>query len=231
MTIRSLVSLLCSLTLCLLPPAARAAEVEPLVACIEKSHRALTDLSASFTQKTTITAIRRSETGKGTLLMKFGGGKTKFRFDYSKPRQSIVTDGTTLWYHQPELGQVVKTRLERFLSGENSLALSYLGGMRTLSTDFEVRSAEDDAGKNPRLILIPKGKKQMLKRLELTISRSACDEMAGGGEVLFPILRSVIIDQGGNRTDMSYQKPVVNQGVSDSRFTFTPPAATTVIDQ
>ncbi|GAB4303095.1 MAG: outer membrane lipoprotein chaperone LolA [Desulfuromonadia bacterium] len=232
MTIRSIAASLCSSALILLLPLGAAASSEgSLVSCVEKSQRSLNDLSATFTQKTTIVSLRRSETGKGSLLMKFGGGRTKFRFDYTKPQQSIVTDGTTLWYHQPGLRQVVRTRLERFLSGENSLAMSYLGGLRNLSADFEPRRGKDDAEGNPRLILTPRKKGEILKELELTLSREACDGISSGTVVRFPILRSVIIDQGGNRTEMTYQKPVVNQGVGDSRFTFSPPPGTTVIDQ
>lgn len=213
------------------PPPGGAEPVAPLVACVEESHRGMRDLSASFVQRTTIQAVRRSDTGKGTLLMKFGQGRTRFRFDYAKPKQSIVTDGTTLWYHQPELRQVLRTRLDRFLSGENSLALSYLGGMRTLSADFDAQRGGDDPAGNPRLILVPRKKGQLLRHLELTLSQASCDATAGGEGGRFPILSSVIVDQGGNRTELTYQKPVVNRGIPDASFVFTPPPGTTVIDQ
>jgi outer membrane lipoprotein-sorting protein len=45
----------------------------------------------------------------------------------------------------------------------------------------------------------------------------------------YQVLRTLVVDQAGNRNKMEFSNPHLNQGLPDSRFHFTPPGGTRII--
>lgn len=76
--------------------------------------RDLTSLSGSFTQEVRDKNGRVSRQSAGTFAIARPG---KFRFTYEKPyRQTIVSDGVTVWLHDEDLNQVTTKKLTDSLS-------------------------------------------------------------------------------------------------------------------
>jgi len=82
--------------------------------------RDLQSLAGSFTQEVRDKSGRVSRQSSGTFAIARPG---KFRFVYEKPyKQTIVSDGTTVWLHDEDLNQVTVRKLGDAVS-EQPLAL------------------------------------------------------------------------------------------------------------
>jgi outer membrane lipoprotein carrier protein len=223
----------------LLPLAAQAAPAGPsatardLVAALEQGYATISDLQAEFVQFTTIASLNREERGAGELFIRKAAGNAMFRFDYSKPRQQIISNGKTVWYYLPENKQVMVSDLETLFSGGNGVALNYLTGLGQLSADFTARLADKgrDGKGNYVLDLVPKKATPAMARLRLTVSaRAVADYLeTKTARDPFPILSSVVYDQLGNTTRIDFSKVRVNRGIGSDRFNFKPPAGVEII--
>jgi outer membrane lipoprotein carrier protein len=219
-----------------LPVGARAAELAEVVATLEKGYGTITDLQAEFSQRTTIASLQREERGSGELLLKkVSGGQPLFRFDYRKPKQQIVSDGTTVWYYLPDNRQVLTADAAKLFAGGNAIALSYLTGLGHLSRDFTIAfvgSGRDKKG-NYLLDLVPKKSSQSFRKLQLTVAAAAVERYLASGvpEVAFPVLASTLVDPLGNRTMIEYSNIRINRGLGSQRFSFKVPAGVEVIRQ
>ena len=82
--------------------------------------RDLTSLAGRFTQEVRDKNGRVSRVSSGSFVIARPG---RFRFDYEKPyRQTIVSDGTTVWIHDEDLNQVTIRTLGETVA-EQPLAL------------------------------------------------------------------------------------------------------------
>jgi len=208
--------------------------VQELLTVLEKGYGSMEDLQADFSQRTYIGSLKREEKGGGELFLKKKGGGAMFRFNYSKPKQQIVSNGKTVWYYLPENRQVIQTDAAKLFSGGNAIAMSYLTGLGNLANDFTVKllSAEPDKKGNYQLELVPKKHNQSVAKLVLTVSAETVEKYrSGGSEPVFPVAASVLHDQMGNRTAIEYSRVRVNRGLGSDRFSFKVPAGVEVIKQ
>jgi outer membrane lipoprotein carrier protein len=211
------------------------AELSQVVRTLEQGYGTLNDLQADFNQKSTLKAMKREEKGGGVLYSKKGSGKdAMFRFDYSKPKQQIISNGKTVWYYLPEQKQVMVMEVaELFAEGSSGVALNYLAGMGHVSKDFDISFApqEKDKKGNYLLELVPKKKSAAMAKLQLTIDGEAVDEFVERGRAgkPFPILASTVFDQAGNSTRMEFSKVKTNRGMDSGRFNFKIPAGVEIV--
>jgi outer membrane lipoprotein carrier protein len=214
--------------------AEKKAALKDVVAALEKGYVSLQDVQADFAQKTVIAGINREQRGSGELLLKKPASATAmFRFNYTKPKQQIVSNGRQVWFYLPENRQVMVSPVADMFKGGNSIALNYLTGLGHVSRDFNAAFAKESQDKdgNYQLELTPKSPSAVLARLQLTVSAAAVDSFLRDGSVrdLFPVLASVIHDAGGNQTRIEYSRVRVNKGLADSRFSFKIPEGVEVI--
>jgi len=230
-------ALLLAIVITLLTSPCRAdggATVQELLAVLEKGYGSMEDLQADFKQRTYIGTLKREEKGGGELLLKKKGGGAMFRFNYTKPKQQIVSNGKTVWYYLPENRQVIQTDAAKLFSGGNAIAMSYLTGLGNLSADFTVKlvSAEPDKKGNYQLELVPKKHNQSVAKLVLTVTAETVEKYrAGVSDPAFPVAASVLHDQMGNRTTIEYSRVRVNRGLGNDRFSFKVPTGVEVIKQ
>jgi outer membrane lipoprotein carrier protein len=222
---------LCSLPL---PVVAAPASLNDVVLALEKGYAGLQDVQADFSQKTTIAAVNRDQKGAGEVLLKRPASATAmFRFNYTKPKQQIISNGKQIWFYTPENKQVLVNTVAAMFAGGNSIALSYLTGMGHVSRDFDIAFASETQDKNGnyQLELTPKKASPVLARLQLTVSAAAVAQFQSSGEVKnsFPIISSVVHDAGGNKTRIEYSRMRVNKGLADGKFNFIIPAGVEVI--
>lgn len=211
------------------------AELPQVVRTLEQGYGTLNDLEATFNQKSTLKTMKREEKGGGVLYIKKGSGRdAMFRFDYTKPKQQIISNGKTVWYYIPEQKQVLVMEVaELFAEGSSGVALNYLAGMGHVSKDFDISfaSQEKDKKGNYQLDLVPKKKSAAMAKLQLVIDGEAVEEFVERGRASkpFPILASTVFDQAGNSTRMEFSKVKTNRGMESGRFNFKIPAGVEVV--
>lgn len=211
------------------------AELTQVVRTLEQGYGTLNDLEATFNQKSTLKTMKREEKGGGVLYIKKGSGRdAMFRFDYTKPKQQIISNGKTVWYYIPEQKQVMVMEVaELFAEGSSGVALNYLAGMGHVSKDFDISFAgqEKDKKGNYQLDLVPKKKSAAMAKLQLVIDGEAVEEFVERGRASkpFPILASTVFDQAGNSTRMEFSKVKTNRGMESGRFNFKIPAGVEVV--
>ena len=211
-----------------------AAELSQVVATLEQGYATLNDLQADFSQRSNIAAMKREEKGGGELYIKKGGGKdAMFRFNYSKPKQQIISNGKKVWYYLPEQKQVMVMELAQLFEGGNGVALNYLTGMGHVSKDFTVAFAAEPRDKkgNYVLDLTPKQKSAAMAKIQLSIQSGAVDQFISQGRpsTPFPIASSTVFDQVGNTTRIDFSNVRTNHGLESSKFSFKVPAGVEVV--
>lgn len=217
-----------------LSAASSPASLKEVISALEKGYAGLQDVQADFSQRTTIAAVNREQKGSGEVLLKRPASATAmFRFNYSKPKQQIISNGKQVWFYTPDNKQVLVNSVAAMFAGGNSIALTYLTGLGHVSRDFDVSFAAEPQDKNGnyQLELTPKKSSPVLAKLQLTISAEAVEQIqaSGGVKNVFPVVSSVVHDAGGNRTRIDYSRSRVNKGLSDGKFNFKIPAGVEVI--
>ncbi len=213
---------------------AKDAKLAEVVAALEAGYSGLKDLQAAFTQITTVAGMPKPQKGNGELMLRRPPGTTaQFRFDYTVPKQSILSNGKHVWFYQPENRQVFVSSTDEMFKGGNSIALAYLTGLGNVSKDFSASLSKEPRDKNGnyQLDLVPRTPTPALSKLRLAIDQAAVEKFKTEGNLAdtFPIVSSVVIDASGNETRISYSKIKVNKGLGAGRFTFRVPEGVEVI--
>lgn len=167
--------------------------------------------AADFTQVVTPADGTRAKTSSGRFEF---ARPDRFRFDYAKPYpQAIVSDGRTLWMHDPDLNQVTVRRVDKAL-GATPAAL--LAG-EDLARDFTLAAQPDRDG----LAWV---------RATPKAADSGFQWMAVGfkGNTLAAV---EILDRFGQRTLLTLQGLQANAALPAERFRFVPPPGADVLEQ
>ena len=214
--------------------APQSAALKDVVAALEKGYSGLQDVQADFSQRTNIVGINREQKGNGEVLLKRPASATAmFRFNYSRPKQQIVSNGKQVWFYTAENKQVLVSSVDAMFKGGNAIALSYLTGLGNVARDFQVSFAKEQRDKKGdfQLELIPKKPSPVLARLQLTVAAEAVERYIANGAVkdIFPVVSSVVHDAGGNQTRIDYSRVRVNKGVDSGKFNFKVPEGVQVI--
>ena len=210
------------------------ADLAQVIATLEQGYNSLEEVQADFSQRTVIASMKREEHGKGELFIKKAAvGQAMFRFNYTMPRQMIISNGKKVWYYLPDNKQVMVSDLAEMFSGGNGIALNYLTGMGHVSRDFTITFAGGGRDKkgNYVLDLVPKKPNQVMTRLRLTIAAAAVGQFMESGKpmAMFPLVSSVVDDPFGNQTTIEFSRVKVNQGMSNDRFAFKIPKGVEVM--
>jgi outer membrane lipoprotein carrier protein len=218
-----------------LAPGAQQTLLQDILSAVKSGYASMEDLHAEFSQRTYVAVLKREEKGSGEVFLKKQGGSAMFRFNYTRPKQQIISNGKSVWYYLPENRQVIISDTAKLFSGGNGIALSYLTGLGNLSDDFTIRliSESPDKKGNYLLELMPKKPNNSVAKLQLYVPADAVEKVRAGkvSEAFFPIASSVLHDQMGNRTTIEYSKVRVNGKVAAERFNFKAPKGVEVIKQ
>jgi outer membrane lipoprotein carrier protein len=183
---------------------------------VQRRYEAVRDLRARFTQRTERVALGSQAAAaleaRGELVLAKPG---RMRWSYETPEPSlVVSDGETLWIHDPEAREVQQLALgPGFLSGA---ALQFLLGEGRILDEFEV-SARHCGEPEVELVLVPR-RDTHYERLALRVD-------PGEGTVR----GTEVIDLLGNRTRIGLEDVRVNTGPEAALFRFVPPPGTRVL--
>jgi len=222
--------------LCCAASPALAAEttLQQVISTLEQGYASLQDLQASFNQTTALAGFPKPQKGYGELsLRRPPQGTAQFRFDYTVPKQSIISNGKQVWFYQPENKQVLVSSLEGVMKGGNSIGMAYLTGLGNVSKDFNAafsKPARDKQG-NYLLDLTPRKPTPVLARMRLVIREEAVNAFLSDGQAKepFPLASSTVIDASGTETSISYSKVRTNSGLPASKFSFNVPKGVEII--
>jgi outer membrane lipoprotein carrier protein len=200
-----------------LPAAAQSPTLDEVIRGVETAYGKMTDLKGEFVQSALNKSLNQTIDAKGVVYLKKGG---KLRWEYAEPtKQEIVSDGKTIWIYTPQLDQVNTGAAPEALSGP---AGSFLSGLGKLRQHFNVRflnpAQPKDADGNVVLDLTPKQPLPTLARLVLALDSKSYD-----------VRKAVVYDQFDNTVTMTFTKLMVNSGLPDKLFVFTPPKGTATV--
>lgn len=211
----SLIVSLVLLSQFVLIPAAYCAAGEGVLSEIQNRYEKTNDSEANFIQEYLGKGMKQSK-GEGKVYFKKKG---MMRWDYTVPKQKMISDGHTLWYYQPEEKQVLVSDVSKFLKEKTPLA--FLAGEGNLSRDFNLLNVNESVSQkedNYVVELAPKEPFATLTKLILTVDKKN-----------YNILQADVVDELGNVTRTRFTELKTNVGLSNSFFQFTIPPGTDVI--
>jgi outer membrane lipoprotein carrier protein len=189
-----------------------------IVKKVQDAYDRAKDVHAKFEQ-TLHSQIGGDKKASGEVWLKKPG---KMRWDYATPEKKLmVSDGKSLWVYEPEDAQAFKQDLK---SSTLPTSVSFLVGEGKLADEFEVtidKTPGVGTGDEVVLKLVPKVATAAYRYLLFVV-----DPRTG------LVQKSILYDQQGgtNQLDFSGVETNVKGSVGDSKFKFTPPAGTKVIN-
>lgn len=178
---------------------------------VQKAYEGIKDIKGSFVQKSYIKDLKRTDTFKGTLMIKM---PSKMRWQYSgdnKQSTEVIIKNDELLIYQKDERQVLKGRFDKESYGQSPIVL--LGGLGDIKKEFEI------VEKQGKLFLTPKKNMGGIVSIEVVPSN---------GE--FPIGSLTIIDRRSNRIEITLKAVTLNSGIKDSVFDFSPPKGVSVYE-
>jgi outer membrane lipoprotein carrier protein len=199
-------------SLCLVCVALAAqAKQTPAIQALQHFYRDVHTLRTHFDQVQTGDTGNTLKKASGVFYLKRPG---RFRWNYEEPyKESIISDGKTLWTYDKGLQQVTRRPANKALRGTPALLLS---GDSDLEKSFNIESR----GKRDGLFwvrLVPKSKNGDFKWVRLAFAGNKPKKM---------ILR----DHLGDTSRITFSHTKVNETVSSERFDFTPPKGAEVVN-
>jgi outer membrane lipoprotein carrier protein len=194
---------------CLLHSASFAAEPEDLVVKIQKAYEGVKDISGSFTQKSQIKDLKRTDNYKGRFYIK--PPNLKWEYAGENPQVIYVYQDQVMIFMKKE-NQVFRSKFDRAKYGQAPLAL--LAGFGEIRKEFDVIFEAED-----KLTLVPKNPMGNIDQIEIKASESG-----------FPIKSLAIIDNRKNRVFIILSDVKLNSGLKDSLFIFSPPKNAAILD-
>ena len=174
--------------------------------------RGLKTLDGRFTQQVFDAKGKLKESSSGRVAL---SAPRQFRWEYAKPYpQQIVADGKTVWIYEPDLQQVTKRAQG---AEERSGPLTALIDPSKLDAQFAVQESGTSNGLE-WVTLTPKGD-----------ASSAGFRTAKLGFGPQGLSRMQVVDQLGQRTDISFSAWKRNAALPAATFRFTPPKGVDVI--
>lgn len=194
-------------------------DLDTIVDNIQKKYETINDFHSDFVQEAEVRALKKTQKAFGEVWFKKPG---KMRWNYYSPtKDTIVSNGSKLWYYSEQDNQVLESTLSE-LSGDttSTTLLSGLGKIRKL---FKVRHVKDkglNVNSGYLLELIPKdvNEDEIKNKVIINVNKSS-----------YLVETIFLFDPFGNQTKISLLKTKVNKKISDKIFTFDPPKGAEVV--
>lgn len=168
-------------------------------------------LQANFVQKV-FAQKKVLSTSAGTFYLSRPG---RFRWIIKEPmEQQLIADGKKLWIYDVDLSQVTKKSQQNAIEGPAALFLS--GEANTVDRDFDVSSSQK--GQSEIYNLKAKRPKSTFSNMIFVFSQNKLSQMD-------------LIDNMGQRTQVTFNGIKLNQALSAQLFQFKVPRGVDVVEQ
>ena len=179
-----------------------------------ESRYAVSGFSAFFLQASTIKAMEITDSASGKAFFKH---PDKMRWEYETPdRQTIITNGNTLWIYRPEDNQVMVGKAPSFF--EDGKGFSFLSDMESVKKKFYIlleKKAEDDTHV---LKLLPIEKTFDVSVIYLFVSTKT-----------FEVVKIVTYNSYEDETRIEFKDIRFKQKLDESLFNFNIPEGVEVL--
>lgn len=198
----------------------QSTQVDFIVDKLQKKYEGINDFQADFVQEAEVRALKKTQKAFGEVWFKKPG---KMRWNYYSPtKDSIVSDGTNLWYYIENENQVLESNLKDLNGGDTSSTtlLSGLGKIREL---FKVKLINDPALQSKTgylLELIPLDVDEDEIKNKILINVNKSDSLVN---------TIYLFDPFGNQTKVSLIKTQTNKKISDKIFDFKTPKGAEIV--
>ncbi len=180
-----------------------------LVKRIEEAYKDILDIKGRFKQKSYLKDLERTEVYEGEFYIKI---PSRFRWSYSgKSPQDIIISKDTIIIYQKKEKQALKGQFSVSRYGQAPIAL--LGGLGRISEDFDTKEEGE------RLLLKPKYSMANIKTIEVYTSNTS-----------FPVRSIKITDSAMNVIEIEFKDVIINSGLPERLFEFSPPEGVRVIE-
>lgn len=176
---------------------------------IQEAYTKIKDIKGSFTQKSFLKDLKKTETYNGMLLIK-RPSKIKWEYTGGKPQQVIINNNKIIIFKKKEK-QAFKSNFDKQTYGQAPVAL--LSGFGNIQEEFKTTS------KNKKLILTPKNPMGSIALIEIETSSEN-----------FPIKSFTIIDTRSNKIEIKLDNIETNTDIQDSIFEFNLPEGTKIYE-
>jgi len=197
-------------------PGAFGATAQAVLTEIQSRYEKTNDLEAGFLQEYIGKVMMRPQRGEGKVYFKKKG---MMRWDYKIPNQKLISNGSTLWYYQPEENQVFVSDIANILKEKAPLA--FLAGEGDLSRDFTLLNLNNSVSQKEEnfiLELVPKEPSATISKLVLAVDKKA-----------YYVVQADVFDELGNVTRTRFINIKTNGDLPNSLFQFNIPAGAEVL--
>ncbi len=184
-------------------------DVKRLAAAVDKHYNALGTMQVEFTETYSGNGMDRSESG--TLWLKKPG---RMRWEYRTPRPKLfVSDGKRAWFYVPGENQARKAEIKNL--NDLRSPLRYLLGRTRLEKEFQGLSFAPDVPPVTPGAVVLRGIPTFVAD---QVSQTLLEVLPDGR-----IVRLIIEEQDGSRTEFRFQNERGNMALPEDRFRFVPP--------
>jgi outer membrane lipoprotein carrier protein len=178
---------------------------------LQRHYHDTNSFTAKFNEEiATVGAPKRQR--QGTVSFRKPG---RMRWEFSDPeKQTIVSDGATLYSYDPDLNQVIETPLKQAL--KSSSATSFLLGIGNINRDFKAAFAHPAT---------PTG----LVDLILDAKTGGYKIEVGLDPTSYNLMTLTLTDQLGDVTKIDFSDIHDNVELPDSNFAFNAPAGADIV--
>jgi outer membrane lipoprotein carrier protein len=191
-----------------------AVSLERILDAVEQRYNKTKTLDAVFDQSFRNKAFRRTQRSTGTVRFA-RPGLMEWRYQTPSPRR-FVLDGTDLWIHQLDDGQVFVRR--QYDGDDLKAALRFLWGDGSLRSTYNVRLLKSDK-KRALLKLTPKKPVGYYRFVRLAIDLTT-----------YRVTHSVVVDHRGNENRFAFRKARYTAKLPAKTFRFEAPAESVVTE-
>lgn len=176
---------------------------------VQGKYKDITDATASFTQTIKFNKSK-AQTSSGTLYIK---KETKYRIETGT--QTIVTDGSTSWSYTPSKKQVV---IDNYKETGNSFSPNKYLFQYPENFYSDLTGSDKISGKDVYVLSLKPRESGYVKSAKLWVGKD--DWM----------IKKIVIVTDESTSTYTVKNIQTNTGLSNSKFTFSPPEGTEVID-
>jgi len=193
------------------PNSAPGKDLKQVLDRLQRHYRDTRSFSAKFNEEiATVGAPKRNRSGTVSFLK-----PGRMRWDFEQPgKETIVSDGETVYSFDPDLNQVIETPLKQAL--KSSSATSFLLGIGNINRDFKAEFAGPPS---------PTG----LINLKLDAKAGAYKIEIGLDPKTYDLMTLTLTDQLGDVTKIDFSDIHNNVELPNSTFAFQTPAGADVV--
>jgi chaperone LolA len=176
---------------------------------IQNAYENIKDIKGSFTQKSHIKDLKRTDIYGGEFFIK-RPHKMKWEYKGKTPHEVIISNDEILIYQKKEK-QAFRGKFDRATYGQAPIAL--LSGFGRVQEEFNVSK------KNGKLLLTPKQPMGNIVSVEIETS-----------EDKFPIKSFIVNDSRSNRIEITLKDVEINTGLEDRLFELSLPKGVNIFE-